>query len=98
NLVAAGRYVLDRKIFDAVRRITLGKGVELQLTDAIELLIQEGEPVHVVVHEGKRHDLGNPVGYIAANVEFGVRSDREGRAVYTQLKEIISDYEAEKGL
>lgn len=98
NLVATGRYVLDRKIFDALRRITPGKGVELQLTDAIELLIQEGEPVHVVVHEGKRHDLGNPGGYIPANVDFGLRSDMYGPALYTQLKEIISDYEAEKGL
>src|SRR5699024_4195347 len=75
NLVATGRYVLDRKIFDALRRITPGKGGELQLTDAIELLIQEGEPVHVVVHQGTRHDLGNPGGYIPANVDFGLRSD-----------------------
>src|SRR5690625_7311691 len=75
NLVATGRYVLDKKIFDALRRITPGKGGELQLTDAIELLIQEGEPVHVVVHEGTRHDLGNPGGYIPANVDFGLRSE-----------------------
>lgn len=98
NLVATGRYVLDRKIFDALCRITPGKGGELQLTDAIELLIPEGEPVHVVVHEGKRHDLGNPGGYIPANADFGLRSEVYGRALYTQLKEIISDYEAEKGL
>ena len=98
NLVATGRYVLDKKIFDALRRITPGKGGELQLTDAIELLIQEGEPVHVVVHEGTRHDLGNPGGYIPANVDFGLRSEVYGPALYTQLKKIIANYEAEKGL
>ena len=98
NLVATGRYVLDKKIFDALRRITPGKGGELQLTDAIELLIQEGEPVHVVVHEGSRHDLGNPGGYIPANVDFGLRSEVYGPALYTQLKKIIANYEAEKGL
>ena len=51
-----------------------------------------------MVHEGKRHDLGNPGGYIPANVDFGLRSDVNGLALYTQLKKIISDYEAEKCL
>src|SRR5699024_7587933 len=97
NLVATGRYVLDKKIFDALRRITPGKGGELQLTDAIELLIQEGVPVHVVVHVGTRDDLGNASGYIPANVDVGLRSEVYGAAVYTQLKKINANYEAEKG-
>ena len=45
NLVATGRYLLDRAIFGALRRITPGRGGELQLTDAIALLISEGHPV-----------------------------------------------------
>ncbi|MGX1739220.1 UTP--glucose-1-phosphate uridylyltransferase [Corynebacterium flavescens] len=98
NLVATGRYLLDRKIFDALRRIKPGKGGELQLTDAIELLIQEGEPVHVVVHEGKRHDLGNPGGYIPANVDFGLRDPKYGPALYKSIKKILSEYEAEQGI
>ena len=64
NFVATGRYLLDRAIFDALQRITPGAGGELQLTDAIALLIDEGHPVHILVHDGKRHDLGNPGGYI----------------------------------
>lgn len=95
TLVATGRYLLDRGIFDALRRITPGKGGELQLTDAIELMIQEGHPVHVVVHEGKRHDLGNPGGYIPANVDFGLRHPKYGPALYTALKQIMADFEAE---
>ena len=73
NLLAAGRYLLDRAIFGALRRITLGKGGELQFTDAIALLFSEGHPVHFVVHDGIRHDLGNPAGFIPASVEFGLR-------------------------
>ena len=73
NLVATWRYLLDCAIFDALRRITLGKGGELQFTDAIALLFSEGHPVHVVVHDGIRHDLGNPAGFIPASVEFGLR-------------------------
>lgn len=95
TLVATGRYLLDRGIFDALRRITPGKGGELQLTDAIELMIQEGHPVHVVVHEGKRHDLGNPGGYIPANVDFGLRDEKYGPALYTAIKAILREYEAE---
>ncbi|WP_204081204.1 UTP--glucose-1-phosphate uridylyltransferase [Mycobacterium riyadhense] len=72
---AAGRYVLDRAIFDALRRIDRGAGGEVQLTDAIALLIAEGHPVHVVVHRGSRHDLGNPGGYLKAAVDFAL--DRE---------------------
>ncbi|MGN0101288.1 UTP--glucose-1-phosphate uridylyltransferase [Dietzia sp. CH92] len=72
HLAAAGRYVLDRAIFDALRRIEPGAGGELQLTDAIDLLIDEGHPVHVVVHDGTRHDLGNPGGYIKACVDFAL--------------------------
>ena len=95
NFVATGRYLLDRKIFDALRRIEPGKGGELQLTDAIELMINEGHPVHVVVHNGKRHDLGNPAGYIPANVDFGLRHEKYGPALYKAIKQIIADYEAE---
>ncbi|MGW0453914.1 MULTISPECIES: UTP--glucose-1-phosphate uridylyltransferase [Gordonia] len=78
NLAAAGRYILDRKIFDALRRIKPGAGGELQLTDAIALLIEEGEPVHVVVHKGTRHDLGNPGGYLKAAVDFALDRDDYG--------------------
>ncbi|MEZ0352070.1 UTP--glucose-1-phosphate uridylyltransferase [Mycobacterium ahvazicum] len=75
---AAGRYVLDRAIFDALRRIDHGAGGELQLTDAIALLIKEGHPVHVVVHRGSRHDLGNPGGYLKAAVDFALDRDDYG--------------------
>lgn len=95
TLVATGRYLLDRGIFDALRRIEPGKGGELQLTDAVKLMISEGHSVHVVVHEGKRHDLGNPGGYIPANVDFGLRDATYGPALYPALKKIISEYEAE---
>lgn len=78
NLAAAGRYILDRKIFDALREITPGAGGELQLTDAIALLISKGEPVHVVIHEGTRHDLGNPGGYLKAAVDFALDRDDYG--------------------
>ena len=75
---AAGRYVLDRAVFDALDRIEPGAGGELQLTDAIVLLIEEGHPVHVVVHRGDRHDLGNPGGFLKAAVDFALEDPEWG--------------------
>lgn len=75
---AAGRYVLDRAIFDALKRVPRGAGGEIQLTDAVALLINEGHPVHVVVHRGSRHDLGNPGGYLKAAVDFALQRDDYG--------------------
>lgn len=72
TFAAAGRYLLDRVVFDALRRIVPGAGGELQLTDAIALLIDEGHPVHVVVHRGGRHDLGTPAGLLRASVDFAL--------------------------
>ncbi len=77
-LAAAGRYVLDRAIFDALRRVDPGAGGEVQLTDAVAVLIKEGHPVHVVVHRGSRHDLGNPGGYLKAAVDFALDRDDYG--------------------
>ena len=78
RFAAAGRYILDRAIFDALRRVDRGAGGEIQLTDAIALLIAEGHPVHVVVHHGSRHDLGNPGGYLTAAVDFALDRDDYG--------------------
>src|SRR5215831_4299301 len=49
NLAVVGRYVLPPQIFDAIRRIEPGVGGEIQLTDAMALLLEEGVPVHGVV-------------------------------------------------
>ena len=91
NYAAAGRYLLDRAIFDALRRIQPGAGGELQLTDAIALLIEEGHPVHVVVHRGVRHDLGNPGGYLRAAVDFALEREDYGPALREWLQERLSD-------
>lgn len=75
---AAGRYLLDRAVFDAIKRIEPGAGGELQITDAIALMITEGHPVHVVVHRGGRHDLGNPGGFLRAAVDFALQDPEYG--------------------
>ncbi|NKQ58436.1 UTP--glucose-1-phosphate uridylyltransferase [Amycolatopsis sp. K13G38] len=88
---AAGRYLLDRAIFDALRRIKPGAGGELQLTDAVALLIEEGHPVHIVVHRGGRHDLGNPGGFLRAAVDFALDHPDYGPPLRTWLAERIEN-------
>ncbi|KAA2252108.1 UTP--glucose-1-phosphate uridylyltransferase [Solihabitans fulvus] len=88
---AAGRYLLDRAIFDALRRITPGAGGELQLTDAIALLIAEGHPVHVVVHRGGRHDLGNPGGFLRAAVDFALEHPDYGPSLREWLRDRLDN-------
>ncbi|MDV2476551.1 UTP--glucose-1-phosphate uridylyltransferase [Rhodococcus zopfii] len=87
TFAAAGRYLLDRAVFDALRRITPGAGGELQLTDAIALLIKDGHPVHVVVHRGTRHDLGNPGGYLRAAVDSALNTEEYGPSLRQWLTE-----------
>jgi UTP--glucose-1-phosphate uridylyltransferase len=91
TFAAAGRYLLDRAIFDALKRITPGAGGELQLTDAIALLITEGHPVHVVVHRGGRHDLGNPGGFLRAAVDFALEHPDYGPDLREWLRERLDN-------
>lgn len=91
NIVATGRYLLDRSIFDALRRTEPGKGGEIQITDAIALLIGEGHPVHVYIHRGGRHDLGNPGGFIRACVDFALNDPAYGPSLQEWLTSRLSE-------
>jgi UTP--glucose-1-phosphate uridylyltransferase len=91
TFAAAGRYLLDRAVFDALKRITPGAGGELQLTDAVAILIAEGHPVHVVVHRGGRHDLGNPGGFLRAAVDFALQHPEYGPDLREWLRGRVED-------
>jgi UTP--glucose-1-phosphate uridylyltransferase len=71
NLAVVGRYVLTPGIFRHLEQIPRGAGGEIQLTDAIERLLQE-EPVLAYRFEGKRYDCGSKLGYLKATVEYAL--------------------------
>lgn len=73
NLILIGRYVLPSAIFDAIRKTKPGRGGEIQLTDAMEMLLKDGMPVHGIVFDGTRHDTGEPEGYLRTIVELASR-------------------------
>ena len=90
NLIVVGRYILPNSVFDAIRRIGPGAGGEIQLTDAIALLLEEGTPVHGVVFRGTRYDTGAPIGYLQAVVQLACQRPDLG----PQFREWLTDFVA----
>jgi len=72
NLAVVGRYILTPTIFSKLEQISPGKNGEIQLTDAISLLLNT-ESVFAYEFSGKRYDCGNKLGYLQAIVEHGLR-------------------------
>jgi UTP--glucose-1-phosphate uridylyltransferase len=72
TLGVVGRYVLTPRVFHHLRHIGRGAGGELQLTDAIQALLDEQQVLAYEFH-GKRYDCGSKLGYLEATVEFALR-------------------------
>ena len=72
NLAIIGRYVLTPKIFEKLEQTQRGAGGEIQLTDAIEALMQEQE-VYAYAFEGTRYDAGTTMGWLKASVELALQ-------------------------
>jgi len=72
NLAVVGRYVLSEQIWDLLEFTPPGAGDEIQLTDAIASLMKV-ETVEAFHMTGKSHDCGSKMGYMKANVEYGLR-------------------------
>jgi UTP--glucose-1-phosphate uridylyltransferase len=88
NLAVMGRYVFSPVIFEALARITPGKGGELQLTDAIALLLAETEVYGFPFTEG-RYDTGNKLDYLRATVELAAERDDLGPGFRAFLADFV---------
>ena len=91
NLAVVGRYVLPFSIFEAIRRTKPGAGGEIQLTDAMALLLAEGTPVHGIVYRGTRYDTGLPLGYLQAVVQIATKRADLGPAFSDWLVRFVSE-------
>lgn len=92
NLAIAARYVLAPSIFDALKRTRPGVGDEIQLTDAIRLLLKEGGKVYGVRlnRSEKRYDIGNFGSYFRAFTEFALADEKFGPELRDHLKTILN--------
>jgi UTP--glucose-1-phosphate uridylyltransferase len=83
------RYVLSPRVFEFIRNTKPGKGGEIQLTDALRAMIGT-EPVHGVVLNTKRHDIGNPVDWLATNLIYASRDPAMWNKLLPTLNALMS--------
>jgi len=88
NLAVSARYVLSPRIFDHLKKTPPGKGGELQLTDAMASLMRE-EALHGLRYDGARHDIGNKLDFIKANIHFGLQRDDIASALREYLRSLV---------
>jgi UTP--glucose-1-phosphate uridylyltransferase len=88
NLAVMGRYVFTPDIFDAIARVQPGVGGEIQLTDAIALLLDEAGVYGYPFSEG-RFDTGNKLDYLRANIELAARRDDLGPGLRSYLVDFV---------
>jgi len=88
NLAIAGRYILSPGIFDALAHTARGKGNEIQLTDAMVLLLKT-EPIYSCTIEGNRYDIGNKLDFLKTTVEFALRRKEFAGPFMEFLKEKV---------
>jgi len=72
NLAIIGRYVLTPKIFEKLEQTPHGSGGEIQLTDALEALMEE-QDIYGYAFEGVRYDAGTTMGWLKASVELALQ-------------------------
>ncbi len=74
DLAIIGRYIFTPDIFDAIEKTKPGSGGEIQITDAMRVLLKE-RPFYAVKLDGRRHDAGDKLGFLIATVEFALKRD-----------------------
>jgi UTP--glucose-1-phosphate uridylyltransferase len=88
NLAIAGRYILTPEIFKALDKTERGKGNEIQLTDALRILMKH-ENIIAYTIEGKRHDIGNQLDFIKTTIEYALKRKEFKKPLLTFMKKII---------
>lgn len=88
RMAVAARYLLTPTIFECLEETKPGKGGEIQLTDALHLLL-EREAIHGVLLSSGRHDIGNAVDWLKTNVLFASRDPATWRVLKPMLRELL---------
>ena len=88
QLGIVGRYILTPQVFEAIATTKPGRGGEIQLTDALSLLLQT-QPIYALEFEGRRFDTGNPEGWLEAQVTLGLKHPEYGDTLREKLRRMI---------
>jgi UTP--glucose-1-phosphate uridylyltransferase len=74
DLAIIGRYIFTPDIFDAIEKTEPGAGGEIQITDAMRILLKS-KPIYALKLDGRRHDAGDKLGFLIATVEFALKRE-----------------------
>ncbi len=88
NLAVFGHYVLPPEIFDILERTPPGKGGEIQLTDALQVLARE-TGLYGLEFQGDRYDAGDKLGFIEATVAFALKRPDLGPRLRPVLRRLL---------
>ena len=88
DLAIVGRYILTPDIFKALHETGNDKSGEIQLTNGMRRLLKS-RPMYAVVIDGVRHDTGNNLGFLKANVYFGLKRPELADAFKEYLKTLL---------
>lgn len=91
NLSVVGRYVFTKEIWQLIEKTPLGHGDEIQLTDAIDMLIEQ-QTVEAYLMSGESFDCGSKIGYFEAFVEYALTNSKYGKEAFEALEKIRSKY------
>ncbi len=91
NLAFAARYILTPGIFDALEATKPGKHNEIQLTDAMTILLQR-ESIHASLIRGVRYDIGNKMDYLKAIVQYGIRRKEFSHEFREYLQSVVKEW------
>jgi UTP--glucose-1-phosphate uridylyltransferase len=89
TFIATGRYVFSPTIFQCIAQVKPGKGGEIQLTDAIELLAQR-EPLFAAIFDEGRFDVGTPIEHLKATVQLAARHPELGPEFRAFLDDFVA--------
>lgn len=88
NIAILGRYIITPTIFEILENTKPGKGGEIQLTDALKELLSN-EAMYAYTFEGRRHDVGDKLGFLQATVEYALKREELRDDFLGYLKGII---------
>ena len=91
NLAIVGRYLLKPEIFEILENLEPGRGGEIQLTDAIDIL-NKTQRVFAYEFKGKRYDVGNKLGMLEANIEYGLKHPELKDGLKEYLMEVVERF------
>lgn len=90
NMAVVGRYVLSPRVFAALKNTQPGTANEIQLTDGIANMMRDGERVIAYTLKTSRYDVGNPLGWLQANIAIAFNHPTFGDTIKRQCASLMN--------